>query len=103
MPHIVTTAISAAARRAARPPAPWPKRVSIHSAPVMTLERRTHLPMNARKNAPIIQPHIQWIHIERMPIKNSMDTIHMVPVMSKLETEPDMASHSQGIRLPPRK
>jgi hypothetical protein len=32
-----------------------------------------------------------------------IETIHIVPVMSKFETEPDMASASQCRRRPPRK
>ncbi len=41
--------------------------------------------------------------MERMPSRNSIDTIHIVPVMSKFDTEPDMASISQCMRLPARK
>ena len=41
----VRTAIRAYAVRATRPGRPSPKRVTIHSAPVITRERCTHLPM----------------------------------------------------------
>ena len=55
------------------------------------------------KKAPIRKPHIQWCHIDFMPRTYRMEIIHIVPVISKLETEPDMASASQWIFLPPRK
>ena len=77
--------------------------MTIHSAPVITPERRTHLPMYDMKNAAIRNPHIQWFHIDFMPNRAISVTIHIVPVMSNVDTEPDMDNASQCIRLPPRK
>jgi len=48
-------------------------------------------------------PHIQWCHIDLIPRMNRIETIHIVPVMSKFETEPDMARGSQWRVLEPRK
>ena len=48
-------------------------------------------------------PHIQCIHMERIPNTTIMETIHIVPVISKFDTEPDMASASQCILFPLRK
>jgi hypothetical protein len=50
-----------------------------------------------------MKPHIQWCSMDFMPSTNRIDTIHMVPVMSKVATEPDMARASQCMELPPRK
>ena len=55
------------------------------------------------KKAAIRKPHIQWFHIERIPSSVSSVTIHIVPVMSNVATEPDMANASQCILLPARK
>ena len=49
------------------------------------------------------KPHIQWFHMERNPKRVMSVTIHIVPVMSNVETEPDMAIASQCMLLPPRK
>ena len=38
-----------------------------------------------------------------MPSTYRMEMIHMVPVMSKFDTDPDMARASQCRDLPPRK
>jgi len=41
--------------------------------------------------------------MDLIPNIKSIETIHMVPVISNIEEEPDMERASQWISLPPRK
>ena len=51
----------------------------------------------------MMNPQIHWTHMPLRPIVTKRPTIHIVPVMSKYEELPDIASAHQGSCLSPRK
>src|SRR3546814_514960 len=83
---------------------PWPlvpKRVPSHSAPVVTLLRRSHTDRYIIKKIWLNTGQSHGIQILFMPYTNASVTIHMVPEISNISDALDMPSIYQGNFLPP--
>src|SRR4051812_48745186 len=80
-----------------------PKRVASHSAPVVALERRSHLLKNIIMNTWLKTGQSQGIHMLFMPYTKHRATIHMVPLMSNMSEASLKPNKYQGNDLPPNK
>ena len=84
-------------------PIPFPKRKPIHSAPVSTLDRRSHDDKYIIRKIWLNTGHNHGIHTLFNPYTNSRVTIHMVPEMSNIPEALDNPSIDPWKRVAAKK
>src|ERR1700743_784141 len=80
-----------------------PQRLASHSAPVVALERRTHLDKNIIMNTWLNTGHSQGIQMLFIPYTKHRLTIHIVPDISNISEASLNPSIYQGKDFPPRR
>src|SRR6476661_10852552 len=80
-----------------------PKRVASHSAPVLALERRSHLARNIILNTWLNTGHSQGIQMLFIPYTKQRETIHIVPLISNISEASLSPRRYQGSFFPPNK
>src|SRR5574344_1108145 len=84
-------------------PRPLPKRVSIHSAPVVTLDLRSHADKNIIRKIWLNVGQSQGIQILLRPYTNNSVTNHIVPEISNIPDASESPNMYHGIFRPPSK